>query len=75
MTRYLLPLMLPLLVWSQNSNSLSIHHGVRFTSFTMSTQNGFFGPHGDLLDFYAQSVGLEYLGAVRKGRWSLDLDL
>lgn len=75
MTRYLLPLMLPLLVWSQNSNSLSIHHGVRFTSFTMSTQNGLFGPHGDLLDFYAQSVGLEYLGAVRKGRWSLDLDL
>ena len=75
MIRFLLPLMLPILLWGQDNTSLKVAHGARFTSFTMSTQNGLFGPYPELQDFYAQSFGLEYLGRATKGAWSLNLDI
>lgn len=68
-------LLLPLLMWGQDQKTFTYAQGARLTSFSMSTQNGLFGPHDELQDYYAQSLGLEYLAKGRWKNWSLNLDL
>ncbi|MDA9217878.1 hypothetical protein N9O65_01275 [Schleiferiaceae bacterium] len=50
-----------MIICGQNANVLKVQQGVRFTSFTMTTQNGLFGPYGSLTDYYANALGLDYL--------------
>lgn len=66
--KILLLSLLPFVAVGQNNDTLNLSQGLRFTSFTMSTQNGLFGPY-DLQDYFAQSAGLEYLVDARKGNW------
>jgi|SaaInl5LU_22_DNA_1037371.scaffolds.fasta_scaffold03495_8 hypothetical protein len=74
MKKLLLLLALPILAFGQQKDSLRVMQGIRFTSFSMSTQNGLFGPYPELKDYYAQSSGLEYLLELRKGNWRLKAD-
>jgi hypothetical protein len=75
MSKVLLILLLPTLIWGQETSDLKTQHGARFTSFTMHTNNGLFGPYSGLKDYYAQAVGVEYLGKAKWKHWSLDVDL
>lgn len=68
-------LLIPAMLLGQENSKIKIEQGVRFTSFSMSTQNGLFGPYSSLQDFYAQSAGIEYLAKLQKGRWRLETDL
>lgn len=68
-------LTLPLFAFGQQQDSLHVMQGIRFTSFSMSTQNGLFGPYPELKDYFAQSAGLEYLLEIRKGNWRFKADV
>ena len=41
----------------------------------MTTQNGLFGPHAALTDYYANAVGLDYLLHAKKGKWRFDAEV
>ena len=67
--------LLPMMTWGQNASVLKVQQGVRFTSFSMTTQNGLFGPHAALTDYYANAVGLDYLLHAKKGKWRFDAEV
>jgi len=67
-------ILLPFLAVGQQNDSLRVLQGIRLTSFSMTTQNGLFGPYSELQDYYAQSSGLEYLLEARKSNWRLKAD-
>lgn len=76
MHKYLLLLLLPLGLIGQSKPNQKIQwdHGFRGTSFYMTTQNGIFGPHSGLKDFYTYAVGAEYLAKARWKNWNLNVD-
>ncbi len=67
------PVATSMMTWGQNASVLKVQQGVRFTSFSMTTQNGLFGPHAALTDYYANAVGLDYLLHAKKGNGALML--